>query len=52
LPSSYGQKYRYGLKHRDNMQFYITSGVGTITPPLRFFCRPEIVVIELFNPHI
>lgn len=49
LPSKYGQKYRYGLKQFENMQSYISSGIGTITPPLRFFCRPEIVVIELKN---
>ena len=47
LPSKYGQKYRYGLKQFGSMQAYITSGVGTITPPLRFFCRPEIALIEL-----
>jgi len=49
LPSVYGQKYRYGLKKKGKMQCYISSGIGTITPPLRFFCRPEIVVIELKN---
>ncbi len=49
LPSKYGQKYRYGLKRFENMQSYISSGIGTITPPLRFFCRPEIVLIELQN---
>jgi uncharacterized protein len=47
LPSVHGQKYRYGLKRFGNMQSYISSGIGTITPPLRFFCRPEIVSIEL-----
>lgn len=47
LPSKHGQKYRYGLKQFKNMQSYISSGIGTVTPPLRFFCRPEIVVIEL-----
>ncbi len=49
VPSKYGQKYRYGLKNFGDLQAYITSGVGTITPPLRFFCRPEIVLIELKN---
>jgi predicted MPP superfamily phosphohydrolase len=49
LPSKYGQKYRYGFKQYKNMQTYITSGIGTITPPLRFFCRPEIVQMELRN---
>ena len=47
VPSKYGQKYRYGLKTFGKMKSYITSGIGTITPPLRFFCRPEIVIIKL-----
>jgi predicted MPP superfamily phosphohydrolase len=47
VPSRFGQKYRYGLKQFGEMKSYITSGIGTITPPLRFFCRPEVVVIEL-----
>lgn len=49
IPSKYGQKYRYGLKQFDKMQSYISSGIGTITPPLRFFCRPEVVLIHLQN---
>lgn len=47
LPSRFGQKYRYGLQDFGTMKSYITSGIGTITPPLRFFCRPEIVLIKL-----
>lgn len=47
LPSKYGQKYRYGWVIQDNNTTYITSGVGSIFPPLRFFCRPEIVVFKL-----
>jgi predicted MPP superfamily phosphohydrolase len=47
LPSKYEQKYRYGMKNFEGMQAYISSGIGTITPPLRFFCRPEIVLINL-----
>jgi hypothetical protein len=47
VPSEYGQKYRYGLVNTGKMQTYITSGIGTITPPIRFFCRSEIVVLEL-----
>jgi predicted MPP superfamily phosphohydrolase len=49
LPSKYEQKYRYGLKQFGETQSYISSGVGTITPPFRFFCRPEIVLITLQN---
>jgi len=42
------QKYRYGLIHpTPNMQSYITSGIGTRSPHIRFFCRPEIAILEL-----
>ena len=42
------QKYRYGLIHpKPGMQSYITSGIGTRFPHIRFFCRPEIAVLEL-----
>ncbi len=47
LPSKYGQKYRYGYQEYEYTSAYISSGVGTITPPARFFCRPEIVLITL-----
>jgi len=50
LPSKFGQKYCYGLKKMDKLCIYITSGIGTITPPVRFFMRPEIVVINLIKP--
>jgi uncharacterized protein len=49
LPSRFGQKYSYGLIEKDGRKSYITSGIGTITPPLRFFCRPEIVLITLMK---
>lgn len=47
LPSNFGQKYRSGLVQKGDTTLYITNGVGTITPPVRFFARPEIVHIIL-----
>jgi|SRR5665647_18904 len=47
LPSDFGQKYRYGLVRSGKMKSYISSGVGTVLVPFRFFCRPEIVIIKL-----
>jgi uncharacterized protein len=47
LPSKNGQKYRYGLVEKGNRISYISSGVGTVIPPIRFFCRPEIVEVTL-----
>jgi len=47
MGSDYGQKYRYGLVETGKMKSYISSGIGTVIIPFRFFCRPEIVVIHL-----
>jgi predicted MPP superfamily phosphohydrolase len=47
IPSRYGQRYLYGLVQAPSCQVFVTRGVGTITPPVRFLCRPEIVLITL-----
>jgi uncharacterized protein len=45
VPSKYGQKYLHGLVQGPKSQIFVIRGVGTITPPVRFLCRPEIVLI-------
>jgi predicted MPP superfamily phosphohydrolase len=47
VPSRYGQKYLYGLVDGPSCPVFVTRGVGTVTPPVRFFCRPEVVLITL-----
>ncbi len=47
VPSRYGQKYLHGLVQGPCTQVFVTRGVGTITPPVRFLCRPEVVLITL-----
>jgi uncharacterized protein len=47
VPSRYGQKYLYGLVQGPCCQVFVTRGVGTVTPPVRFHCRPEVVMITL-----
>jgi predicted MPP superfamily phosphohydrolase len=47
VPSRYGQKYLHGLVQGPRCQVFITRGVGTVTPPVRFLCRPEVVLITL-----
>lgn len=47
IPSKYGQKYRTGIVNTDYTKVLVTNGVGTITPPVRFFARPEIILIHL-----
>lgn len=49
IPSKYGNKLRYGEIDFNDIKMIVTSGVGTITPPVRFFARPEIVIVTLHS---
>jgi len=40
-------EYSSGLFRKGDATLYVTTGVGTIIPPVRFFCPPEIVNITL-----
>ena len=42
-----GHDYVMGLQRKDTMQIYTTRGLGTVGPPVRFFCPPEIVLYTL-----
>ena len=49
----WGKKYVNGLYQLDNMQLYVSPGVGTTGPAkARFNCRPEISVIILHQAWI
>ena len=47
VPSSYGQKYSYGHKRENEMDIFVTSGVGTSILPFRFMMPPEIAVLTI-----
>jgi len=47
VPSRCGQKYRAGLVQGPRCLVYVTRGLGAITPPVRFLCRPELSVLTL-----
>ncbi|NLG84555.1 MAG: metallophosphoesterase [Firmicutes bacterium] len=47
VPSKYGQKYRTGVIDLAGMKAIVSNGIGTVTPPVRFFARPQIVVVVL-----
>jgi predicted MPP superfamily phosphohydrolase len=42
-----GQDYDAGLFTRDGRKLYVNRGIGTLTPHVRFNCRPEITVFDL-----
>jgi hypothetical protein len=46
----YGKKYHTGLYQVGGMFQYTNRGVGMISPPVRFNCRPEITLLTLESP--
>jgi uncharacterized protein len=46
-PHVIGQRYIKGLYRRGPMQIYTTRGIGTVGPPVRLNCPPEIVLYTL-----
>lgn len=49
VASNYGQRYRYGFIREPQKNMIVSKGLGTSLLPVRFNCRPEIVVIQ-FTP--
>jgi hypothetical protein len=47
IPSSFGRKYARGLAQAPMAKVFITTGVGSFFPPVRFRCPPEIALITL-----
>ncbi len=47
VPLAYGQKYAYGHIRENNMDMFVTSGVGTSILPFRFMVPPEIAVLTI-----
>jgi predicted MPP superfamily phosphohydrolase len=47
LPSRFGKKYQQGWVQGPRCPVYVTRGVSTISPPVRFMCRPEISLLRL-----
>lgn len=50
LPSKYGQKYASGLCFGPTTRVFVTTGIGSGYPPVRFRCPPEIALLTLRCP--
>lgn len=49
VPSGYGQKYAFGHIREENMDMFVTTGIGTSILPFRFLVPPEIAVIQVYQ---
>jgi len=47
LPGLLGWKYIRGWYYEGNSMMYVNRGIGMVTPPVRFRCRPEISLFRL-----
>lgn len=47
VPSSYGEKYASGHIKDQNVDMFVTSGIGTSILPVRFLVPPEIAVLTV-----
>jgi len=47
VPSTFGQKYAYGHLRENDVDLFVTSGVGMSVLPIRFMAPPEIVVLTI-----
>ena len=47
VPSTYGQKYAYGHIRENNVDLFVTSGIGMSVLPIRFMVPPEIMVVTV-----
>jgi uncharacterized protein len=48
VPSSYGQKYAAGHITENNVDMFVTTGIGTSILPFRFLVPPEIAVLTIY----
>jgi predicted MPP superfamily phosphohydrolase len=47
VPSSYGQKYVFGHIKENNVDMFVTTGIGVSILPFRFLIPPEIAVVTI-----
>lgn len=47
VPSSYGRRFDHGHFMVNGTHLFVAGGVGVAMPPLRLYCQPDILVVEI-----
>ena len=51
VPSRYGRRFDEGHFRVGATNLFVSAGLGAYHPPLRIYCRPDVLVIDLVNEH-
>lgn len=49
IPSKYGRRFDNGHFVVDGTHLFVSAGVGVMSPPLRIYCQPDIIVVKLIG---
>ena len=49
VPSKFGSEFASGIIESTNNKMIISKGIGTTGFPVRFNCKPEIVIVDFIN---
>jgi predicted MPP superfamily phosphohydrolase len=47
VPSGYGRRFDHGHFVVNGTHLFVTSGLGSETPPVRLYCQPDIFIVDL-----
>ena len=47
VPSGYGRRFDHGHFVVNDTHLFVTSGLGSETPPVRLYCQPDIFIVDL-----
>lgn len=50
VPSVYGRRFDHGHFIVNGTHLFVASGIGTVYPPVRIYCQPDIFVVDIFAP--
>jgi hypothetical protein len=49
VPSSYGRRFDEGHFRVGGADLFVSTGLGAYHPPLRIYCQPDVIVVDLVN---
>lgn len=51
VPSKYGRRFDHGHFVIRGTHLFVTAGVGSAEPPLRLWCQPDVLMVDIVGQH-